>query len=97
MKIVTLLPSATELVCGLGLREQLVGVSHECDYPPSVVGLPILTSSRIPEGLSSAEIDKLVTDQLKNDQALYDLIMQTLIDLAPDLIVTQALCDVCAV
>ena len=97
MKIVTLLPSATELVCGLGLREQLVGVSHECDYPPSVVGLPILTSSRIPEGLSSDEIDKLVTDQLKNDQALYDLIMHTLIDLAPDLIVTQALCDVCAV
>ena len=97
MKIVSLLPSATELVCGLGLQEQLVGVSHECDYPLSVVGLPILTSSRIPEGLSSDEIDKLVTDQLKNDQALYDLIMDTLIDLAPDLIVTQALCDVCAV
>jgi iron complex transport system substrate-binding protein len=97
MKIVSLLPSATELVCGLGLREQLVGVSHECDYPLSVVGLPILTSSRIPEGLSSDEIDKLVTDQLQNDQALYDLIMDTLIDLAPDLIVTQALCDVCAV
>ena len=97
MKIVSLLPSATELVCGLGLREQLVGVSHECDYPHSVVGLPILTSSRIPEGLTSDEIDKLVTDQLKNDQALYDLIMDTLIDLAPDLIVTQALCDVCAV
>jgi iron complex transport system substrate-binding protein len=62
-----------------------------------VIGLPILTSSRIPEGLSSDEIDKLVTDQLQNDQALYDLIMDTLIDLAPDLIVTQALCDVCAV
>jgi len=97
MKIVSLLPSATELVCGLGLRDQLVGVSHECDYPPSVIGLPILTSSRIPEGLSSDEIDKLVTGQLQNDQALYDLIMDTLIDLAPDLIVTQALCDVCAV
>ena len=50
MKIVSLLPSATELVCGLGLRDQLVGVSHECDYPASVVGLPVLTSSRIPEG-----------------------------------------------
>lgn len=97
MKIVSLLPSATELVCGLGLRDQLVGVSHECDYPPSVVGLPILTSSRIPEGLTSDEIDKLVTDQLKNDQALYDLIMHTLVELEPDLIVTQALCDVCAV
>lgn len=64
MKIVTLLPSATELVCGLGPREQLVGVSHECDYPPSVMGLPILTSSRIPEGLSSDEIDKKCTTLL---------------------------------
>jgi len=97
MKIVSLLPSATELVCGLGLRDQLVGVSHECDYPASVVGLPILTSSRIPEGLDSGEIDRLVTDQLKNDEALYDLVMQPLIELEPDLIVTQALCDVCAV
>ncbi len=97
MKIVSLLPSATELVCGLGLRDQLVGVSHECDYPPSVVGLPILTSSRIPAGLSSDEIDKLVSNQLKNDEALYDLVMDTLVDVAPDLIVTQALCDVCAV
>ena len=97
MKIVSLLPSATELVCGLGLRDQLVGVSHECDYPPSVVGLPILTSSRIPEGLDSDEIDRLVTDQLQNDEALYDLLMQPLTELEPDLIVTQALCDVCAV
>ncbi|MDC1477565.1 ABC transporter substrate-binding protein [Porticoccaceae bacterium] len=97
MKIVSLIPSATELVCGLGLRDQLVGVSHECDYPPSVVGLPILTSSRIPEGLDSGEIDRLVTDQLKNDEALYDLVMTPLIELEPQLIVTQALCDVCAV
>ena len=97
MKIVSLLPSATELVCGLGLRDQLVGVSHECDYPASVVGLPVLTSSRIPEGLDSGEIDRLVTDQLKNDEALYDLVMEPLIELEPDLIVTQALCDVCAV
>ncbi|MCT2531447.1 ABC transporter substrate-binding protein [SAR92 clade bacterium H921] len=97
MKIVSLLPSATELVCGLGLRDQLVGVSHECDYPLSVVGLPILTSSRIPEGLVSSEIDRLVTDQLKNDEALYDLVMEPLVELQPDLIVTQALCDVCAV
>ena len=97
MKIVSLLPSATELVCGLGLRDHLVGVSHECDYPPSVVGLPILTSSRIPQGLDSGEIDRLVTDQLKNDEALYDLVMDPLISLEPDLIVTQALCDVCAV
>ena len=97
MRIVSLLPSATELVCGLGLRQQLVGVSHECDYPNSVIGLPILTSSRIPEGLDSGSIDHLVTEQLKSDQALYDLNIDVLTSLRPDLIVTQALCDVCAV
>ena len=97
MRIVSLLPSATELVCGLGLRQQLVGVSHECDYPNSVIGLPILTSSRIPEGLDSGSIDHLVTEQLKSDQALYDLNIGVLTSLRPDLIVTQALCDVCAV
>jgi iron complex transport system substrate-binding protein len=97
MKIISLLPSATELICGLGLRDQLVGVSHECDYPLSVVGLPILTSSRIPAELESGDIDRLVTKQLKNDDALYDLVMAPLTELEPDLIVTQALCDVCAV
>ena len=97
MRIVSLLPSATELVCGLGLRQQLVGVSHECDYPNSVIGLPVLTSSRIPEGLDSGSIDHLVTEQLKSDQALYDLNIDALTSLRPDLIVTQALCDVCAV
>jgi len=97
VRIVSLLPSATELVCGLGLRQQLVGVSHECDYPNSVIGLPVLTSSRIPEGLDSGSIDHLVTEQLKSDQALYDLNIDVLTSLRPDLIVTQALCDVCAV
>jgi len=97
MKIVSLLPSATELICGLGLREQLVGVSHECDYPASVKQLPVLTRSRIPPGLPSNEIDRLVTEQLETDIALYNLELDTLIALAPDLIVTQALCDVCAV
>ena len=97
MRIVSLLPSATELVCGLGLRQQLVGVSNECDYPNSVIGLPVLTSSRIPEGLDSGSIDHLVTEQLKSDQALYDLNIDVLTSVRPDLIVTQALCDVCAV
>jgi iron complex transport system substrate-binding protein len=97
VRIVSLLPSATELICGLGLRQQLVGVSHECDYPNSVIGLPVLTSSRIPEGLDSGSIDHLVTEQLKSDQALYDLNIDVLTSLRPDLIVTQALCDVCAV
>lgn len=97
MRIASLLPSATELICGLGLGDQLVGVSHECDYPSFVQDLPILTRSRIPPGLSSVEIDRLVTEQLESDAALYSLEMETLIKAAPDLIVTQALCDVCAV
>lgn len=97
MRIVTLLPSATELVCGLGLRDQLVGVSHECDWPPSVVDLPVLTRSRIPPGLPSVEIDTLVTAQLQDEASLYSLDTGALHALAPDLVVTQALCDVCAV
>ncbi|MGB0450376.1 MAG: ABC transporter substrate-binding protein, partial [Porticoccaceae bacterium] len=97
MKIVSLLPSATELVCGLGLQDQLVGVSHECNYPPSVLGLPTLTRSRIPSGLDSGDIDQLVSNQLRNREALYDLVMGRLVEIEPDLIVTQALCDVCAV
>ena len=97
MRIVSLLPSATEIVCGLGLRDSLVGVTHECDYPADVVGLPVVTSSRIPKGLSSGEIDGLVNGQLETDSALYSLKTEVLDQLAPDLIVTQALCDVCAV
>lgn len=97
MKIVSLLPSATELVCGLGLQSRLVGVSHECDYPPGVDKLPVLTRSRIPPGLASNDIDRLVTGQLENKEALYNLELETFQALAPDLIVTQALCDVCAV
>jgi iron complex transport system substrate-binding protein len=97
MRIVSLLPSATELICGLGLRDSLIGVSHECDWPPDVVGLPVLTRSRVPPGLPSAEIDQLVRVRLEQVSALYDLELDTLQALAPDLIVTQALCDVCAV
>lgn len=97
MKIVTLLPSATEVVCALGLRDALAGVSHECDWPPSVVGLPVLTRSRIPPGLPSGEIDRIVTAQLQDEAALYNLELERLREIAPDLIVTQALCDVCAV
>jgi iron complex transport system substrate-binding protein len=97
MNIVSLLPSATEIICGIGLREQLVGITHECDYPGNVQGLPVVTNSRIPKGLPSHEIDALVSDQLETDSALYSLDMEVLGALEPDLIVTQALCDVCAV
>ncbi len=97
MRIVSLLPSATEIICRLGLREQLVGVTHECDYPTSVQMLPKVTRTLIPTDATSREIDELVRERLKTQRALYALDIAVLERLAPDLIVTQALCDVCAV
>lgn len=97
MRIVSLLPSATEIVCALGLGEQLVGVTHECDYPEFVRALPKVTTTLIPTTAASAEIDALVRERLKTQRALYSLDLPALERLAPDLIVTQALCDVCAV
>ncbi|WP_372724912.1 cobalamin-binding protein [Novipirellula sp.] len=97
MRIISLLPSATEIVCGLGLRNQLVGVTHECDYPADVAELPKVTQTLIPHDASSGEIDSLVRERLKTERALYSLDMAVVERLRPDLIVTQALCDVCAV
>jgi iron complex transport system substrate-binding protein len=97
LRIVSLLPSATEIVCALGLGEHLVGVTHECDYPPFVKGLPKVTRTLIPHDATSREIDDRVREQLKTNQALYSLDTPTLERLRPDLIVTQSLCDVCAV
>lgn len=96
-RIVSLLPSATEIICALGLEDRLVGVTHECDYPRSVMTLPKVTRTLIPTDASGAEIDALVRGTLGAQSALYTLDMETLERLAPDLIVTQALCDVCAV
>lgn len=97
MRIVSLLPSATEMICALGLKDQLVGVTHECDFPDSVRGLPKVTRTLIPTDAPSAEIDRLVRERLQTNRALYTLDMPALEELRPDLIVTQALCDVCAV
>ncbi len=97
MRIVSLLPSATEIVCALGLESSLVGVTHECDYPAAVARLPKVTRTLIPHDASSADIDALVRERLRSAKALYTLDLPTLEALAPDLIVTQALCDVCAV
>ncbi|MGH8598178.1 MAG: cobalamin-binding protein [Gammaproteobacteria bacterium] len=96
-RIVTLLPSATEMVCALGLREYLVGVSHECDYPPGVERLPHVTSTRIAHTADSASIDRQVRQELAAKAALYHVNAALLAKLAPDLLVTQSLCDVCAV
>jgi iron complex transport system substrate-binding protein len=97
MRIVSLLPAATEMICALGLEPALVGVTHECDYPASVRALPKVTRTLIPEDAASAEIDRLVRERLAADRALYTLDLPVLEALRPDLIVTQALCDVCAV
>ena len=98
MKIVSLLPSATEILCALGLEEnQLVAVSHECDFPASVTSLPKATASRIPHGLQPEEIDKQVREAKKAGLPLYVVDGELLSQLEPDLIVTQGLCDVCAV
>ena len=98
MRIASLLPSATEIVCALGMADALVGVSHECDHPADVVrGLPKLTRSAIPAGLTSAEIDAEVSSRLDRGASLYVLDEEALAALRPDFIITQELCDVCAV
>jgi iron complex transport system substrate-binding protein len=84
-------------VCALGLESSLVGVTHECDFPAGVAALPRVTRTLIPHDAASADIDALVRERLKTQQALYTLDLPTLRALSPDLIVTQALCDVCAV
>jgi iron complex transport system substrate-binding protein len=97
-RIVSLLPSSTEIVCALGLEDELVGITHECDYPQTVEALPRLTRSRIShETMTSSEIDHAVRSQLDGHGSIYDLDEERLRELRPDLIITQELCEVCAV
>ena len=96
-KIGTLLPSATEIVCILGLEKNLVGISHECDFPVSVSGLPNLTSSSVGKHTNSEAIHQSVESLLKNSLSVYDLDLDLLKTLKPDYLITQDLCDVCAV
>ncbi|HEY2478374.1 MAG TPA: cobalamin-binding protein [Solirubrobacterales bacterium] len=97
MRIASLVPSSTEMLFALGLGEQTVGVTHECDFPPAAAALPRLTATVMPEGLPAGEIDAAVKRIVGEGKALYSLDEERLAELAPDLIVTQAVCEVCAV
>src|SRR3954453_586034 len=122
MRIASLVPSSTEMLFALGLGDSVVAVTHECDYPPAAEGLPHLTRSVVPEGLSAAEvdtaggggpphltrsllpeglsaaeIDPAVRERTARGESLYELDVDALHDLDVDLIVTQAVCEVCAV
>jgi len=96
MRIVSLLPSATEILFALGLDREIVGVSHECDYPAQVRTRRVVIHSRIPHGASPAEIDRMVREFTAKAESVYSVDAEALAELAPDLIVTQDLCHVCA-
>jgi iron complex transport system substrate-binding protein len=98
MRIVSLLPSATEIVGVLGLTDQLVGVTHECDYPPEVRTKAVLTRSRLPhEGMAPGDVDRIVSASVDGGELIYELDVELVRTLDPDLILSQDLCRVCAV
>jgi len=98
MRIISLIPSATEIIAALDLRNELAGISHECDFPPYVEELPRVTYCPIYNaGLSSLEIDQAVRDSLARGESLYQIHSDLVMDIGPDIIVTQGLCDVCAI
>src|SRR2546423_4164083 len=97
MRIVSFLPSATEMACTLGLADSIVGITHECDYPPEIKSKPVVVRAVLPlERMSQSEIDRAVAERIRNGQSLYEINEQLLRELAPDLILTQNLCQVCA-
>lgn len=97
MRIVSLVPNATEILFALGAGDEVVGVSHECDYPPEARTRPILTGSALQNGMTPSEVDAAVSAQLASGASLYTLDERRLAELDPDLLFTQELCPVCAV
>jgi iron complex transport system substrate-binding protein len=97
LRIASLLPGATEIALALGLRESLVAVSHSCDFPGRVARLPRVTRTRVPKDATSGEIDRIVRAALARGESLYQLDAECLDALQPDLILTQGICQVCAV
>ncbi len=96
MRIVSLLPSATEILFALDRDSEVVGVSYDCDFPPQVSARRLVVDSRIPPGLASLEIDRQVREYVERGESLYSVNADALRELAPDLVVTQDLCLVCA-
>lgn len=96
MNIVSLLPSATEIVCALGLSDRLVGVSHDCDYPSDVLDRRVLSDAIVTSAMPSVQIDAAIRRQVHTGKSVYHLDGELLASLAPDLILTQELCQVCA-
>jgi iron complex transport system substrate-binding protein len=96
-KIISLLPAATEIVCALGFEKNLVARSHECDFPPSVKQLPVCSEANFPDNLNSLAIDKKVKQLLNDALSVYTVNREKIKELAPDVVITQAQCEVCAV
>ena len=97
VRIVSFLPSATEMAYALGLADSIVGITHECDYPPEVKSKPVVVRNVLPiEKMSQSEIDRAVAERMRSGQSLYQIDEQLLRELSPDLILTQDLCQVCA-
>jgi len=97
VRIVSLVPSATEILFALGLGDEVIAVTHECDYPPAARELPKITRDALPHDLTAGQIDAAVRARTDQGEAIYELDAEALHELRPDLIVTQALCPVCAV
>jgi iron complex transport system substrate-binding protein len=97
MRILSLLPAGTEIVCALGAADSLVGISHECDYPPNIMHLPRVTASLVSSDAPSSQIDADVRALMKAGRPVFVLDAGEIVRLKPDVIITQSLCDVCAV
>ena len=97
MKIITLLPAASEIICQLGLSDNLRGVSHECDYPKVVIDKNKVTSSIIPKSTNQKEIDMIVKRAIEKNIPLFEIDNEKILEINPDLIITQGLCEVCSI